>query len=419
MDQFGIRGGVRMDNWLKNNNVLKIVSLVLAVMLWLVVNMDTAFPNVNSINSSVQGTYYYETNVVPIYNSNDYVVKIIDDNIKVSLRGSAALINQIKNGTIIDKAKFYVDLSNYSKETQMVPVHYSGFPKGIDVQVDPSLIKVQIEAKQRKEIGVKVEKSGKEVDGYQTGEPIITPKKVHISGAKEEIDKVAFVKAFINVDNVKKPILQEVPLRAYDSNGNIVNVDISPQTVELEIPVTSPYVTVPITFSITSYPLGDIAIKSITRFPKEITLYGAKEVIKTYKVYTGPAIDLSHVKEDQTLNVSIPKENGLLKTEPNFMQLQVKVGKSTTKTINNVPVKVQGLSMGLKAKLLTQNKGVSVELKGAKEVLASKTKDDLDAYIDVTNLPSGVYELPVEYNVPLLTQLLNNKVTAKVEIQKE
>ena len=79
-----------MDNWLKNNNVVKGLSVILAVMLWLVVSLDKTgtTPNITSPTDSSKNTYLYEAQIEPRYNDNEYIVSLLTKQVNVSLKAS-------------------------------------------------------------------------------------------------------------------------------------------------------------------------------------------------------------------------------------------------------------------------------------------------------------------------------------------
>lgn len=409
-----------MDNWLKNNNVVKILSIILAVMLWKVVSLDApTAPNVSIPIDQIQNAYFYEAKVTPKYNENLFAVRLFSEQVDVTLRGNTNLINQIRSGQNIDKGQFYIDLTEYKAGTYEVPVKYTGFSEQIDVEINPSTIKVTIEDKKRKEMEIIVDKLGKEKEGYQAGEAIIKPRKVHISGTKEQIDQVAFVKASISIDQATNMITQEVPLRALDKNGNPIEVEISPHTAEVQIPVTSPFHIVPLTYKIDQYPGAGYAIKSIVQKTEEVTLYGPKNIVNTFMVYPGPALNLANIVGKTTIQAKVPLVEGLAKVEPSMIEFEVQVVKAETKTFNQVPIKINGIGEGLTATINSPESGISITLEGAPDVLKAVQKDDLEAFVDLTNLPPGEHEVPVQFNVPLLTERINAEQTVIVTIEKE
>ncbi len=176
---------------------------------------QTASPSLTPIEQT-QNNYLYEASVVPRYNEEGFVVDILTPKVTVNIKSSASMIGQIRDGKIIDKGQIFVDLTPYKKGTYDVPIQYSGFPGGMDITIQPRTLKVKIDEKDHVEKAILVDQLGKAAEGFQTGDAIITPTKVHISGTKEEVESVAFVKAFVNVENANKTISEEVPLHALD-----------------------------------------------------------------------------------------------------------------------------------------------------------------------------------------------------------
>lgn len=415
----GKKGGIEMDKWLKNNNYLKVISFILAIMLWLVVNLDTGSQNTGINTDALQNTYVYQASVVPIYNEDEFILTMDSDAIKVTLSGSRDAINQIRDGKGIDNVEFFIDLTDYTAGSYNVPIYYSGIPDGIKVDIQPGSMAVKLEAKHSKEFSVTAEKIGKEAEGYQAGEPIIKPKKVHVSGTEEQVEKVASVKALINIDNIDEPVSQIIPLQAYDKKGNIIDLEINPQTVEVQLPVASPYITVPISYKIGGYPPEGYAISSIDALPKEVTLYGPKDILSKYTVYNGPVLDLSNVNSDQVITMEIPLEGGLLKVEPEIAKFDVKITKSKTRTMKSIPIEITGLNEGLTTEIISPVDGATISLEGASSYIDNLSMVDIQAFVDLTNLPEGEHEAPIQYNLPLYLNKVGADEFMKVRIIKE
>ncbi|TCS78640.1 CdaR family protein [Tepidibacillus fermentans] len=408
-----------MDNWLKNNNVLKALSLIIAIMLWLVVNMEqTANPSLTPIDQR-ENAYIYEANVIPKYNEEQYVVDVLTKRVTVTLKSNTRTIGEIQDGKMIDKGQFFVDLTSYKKGTFDVPIQYTGFPRGIDIDIQPRTLKVKIEEKHRIEMPILVDQLGKAAEGFQTGDAIVTPSKVHISGTKEEVESVAFVKAFINVENANKMITEQVPLHALDKKGNPVKVEITPQTAEVKIPVTSPYQMVPLTYKIIDQPKAGLAIQSIDLKTKDVTLYGPEEIVSKYEVYQGPNVSVANLPIGKnSIQLKIPVASGLYKTEPDQIQLEITIVKSEKKDFKNIGIDLNGLSKGLKGIIISPTT-INLTLEGAPDILRSTRNDDIQAFVDLTNLPPGEHEVELQYNVPLYTKVINTKEKVKVRIVKE
>ena len=72
------------------------------------------------------------------------------------------------------------------------------------------------------------------------GTPQFESSVVNIRASQDTLNQIAFVKALIDVSNQVADFEQDAKLVAYDANGQIVNVDIEPQTMHVYVPVTSP-----------------------------------------------------------------------------------------------------------------------------------------------------------------------------------
>ncbi len=393
-----------MDNWLKNTNVIKVLSLIFGIMLWLVVTLGANNTYQETPFEAVKTNYLYETEIIPVYDDNQYVVDIMTDKVQVTLKGDSSIIDQIRGSTNIDESKIFVNLEGYDTGTYEIPIEYSGFSSGVEVSIEPNTAHVNVETKDTKEFNIIVEKLGKEKDGYQTGEPIISPKKVYISGTKSQIEQVSFVKAYVNIDNINKSIDQEIQLRAIDYNGNMVDVGINPSVVNVQIPVSSPYSTVPLTYKINNYPSEGYAVESLNLSTSEVTLYGDKEILNNYNVYSGLDLDLSNITGNQAFSVDLIVNDDLLKVEPNSIDIEVRVVNSIIRNYIQIPIDIIELEEGFNVEIVSPYNRTDITLEGSAIVINSINFQDLQSFIDVSNLSPGEHKVLIQYNIPVLAK---------------
>ena len=69
--------------------------------------------------------------------------------------------------------------------------------------------------------------------------------KVIVKGSYEQLEKVAIVKALLDVDSLVEQkvgtfVIEDVELKAYDAKGNVVDVEIVPGTIDITITIESP-----------------------------------------------------------------------------------------------------------------------------------------------------------------------------------
>jgi YbbR domain-containing protein len=391
-----------MDKWFRSNNVIKVISVILAVMLWLVVNYDQqqAAPPAISTDTSIT---IYDVPLQIKYNQDQFELAEGPSSVTLVLRGNPAQIAAVSGRLLPDQYEVFVDLTGVTKGTQVrAPVQIKGLPANISAQALPAEVTVTLVEKERREINVSAELMGEPAEGYKLGRPIINPSRVYIKAAKKQLDQVAFVKAFVNVEDQSEPITHSYALKALDKNGNEVKVEIQPSVVEVTVPINSPSKVVPFLLSVTGQPPEGYAIADIKNSIDEVTVYGPKTAVDELEIYPGPTIDVSDYRADRVLQLQIPLLPGLTKIEPDHVEVRVDVVPSTTTDLEDIPVEVNGLKDGWKAKF--QNDGTSqrinLTVEGAPSILSRLKASDVQAYVDVSNLALGEHTVPVKFNLP-------------------
>ncbi|MEW9670210.1 YbbR-like domain-containing protein [Ammoniphilus sp. 3BR4] len=408
-----------MDRLLGNNNVVKIVALLLAISLWFVVNGGETSPSSPQYKRAVETYRISEVSLTAKVDKNRFAIVKMPKTVTVELKGAPASLNQN-----IDPNDYevYVDLSSYKKGTWMVPVNFSGFPSDLTVRTLPEKVEVVLEEKQMVEKEVTAQFIGNIAGGYSLGEAIMKPKKVHVTLPESKIKNIGQVQASINVEAAKDLVEQTVPLRVLDKNGNVMEAEINPAVVEIRVPVTSPYKMLPVKLSYINQPPPGYSIESIRLVTDKITVYGPVEVIDKMNFYPGPQIDLSTFTEDRYLQLKVPLLPNVVKTEPDFIELEIKVSKAAEKTIESIPISVTGLGTGLRATFLRPADGlIDLTLAGSSDNMNELSREDIDLFVDVSNLPPGEHEVPVHMNLPSFVTAKEeaDALRAQVNIQRE
>lgn len=396
-----------MDRLLRNNNVVKIVALFLAIALWFVVNGGEP-SSAPQYNRAVETYRISEVSLTPKYDHNRLAIIKIPKTVTVELKGTPSSLSQ--NFSPKDYEVF-VDLSKYQKGTWMVPVNFTGFPRGVSIRVIPERVEVVLEEKQTVEKEVSPQFIGGVADGYSVGEAILMPKKVHVTLPESKIKEIGQVQASINVNSAREGIEQTVPIRVLDKKGNPLEAEVNPGVVEVKVPVTSPYKQIPIKVSYMNESPAGYSIEDIKLLTDKITVYGPLDIIDKLTIYPGPQIDLSKIKEDRYMQLKVPLLPSIIKTEPDFIELEIKMTSSTVQTFEQVPVSINGLGEGLKAAFVQpESSMLPLTVQGSAKHVNELKREDIQLYVDVSNLPPGEHEVPVLVNLPTF-------ISAKEETQ--
>ena len=180
-----------MKKGLMNNWGLKILSFLLAVMLWLiVVNIDDPVTTQTFNNIPVAVT---NAEVLAATNQT-YQIEDGTQNVSVTVRAKRSVLNKIK----ADNIKATADMKELTLQTQIpISVEITGVNYE-SVEVSPRNLQVKLEDEETKKFDCS--KDDRTVrDGYTLGEIQAVPEMVSIRGPKSVIDSISKVRGICPV----------------------------------------------------------------------------------------------------------------------------------------------------------------------------------------------------------------------------
>lgn len=389
-----------LETWLSRSNTLLFVSLFLALLVFILFDQKTLMFNDTSAE------VLKDQKVEAVYNEEAYVVEGLPDKVDITLMGSRSDLFIAKQSTA---SKVTVDLTGLKPGTHKVNIEYMRPNDSVEYSVNPSVATVNIYPKVSESKTLTTDLLNQDSLDAKLIVDNVTPEvdKVVIKGAEDEnavnsLTKVATVKALVDVSSLNNQeagtvTLKDVPLKAYDSNGNSLDIEIVPSKIEVNVDLSSPSKTVPIRV----VPKGDItfgkAISSITLSDNNVTVYGPQSVLDDLE-YVPVDVDVDGLKDDREYKLELEKPKGVKSMSVNNVTAQITLGTSTDKDINNINIDVRNLNENYSVQGLSQNDiQVTVNVKGVESVLNNLTAEDITAYIDLKDYTPGEYE--VEVNV--------------------
>ena len=318
-------------------------------------------------------------------------------------------------------------MSGLKPGTHKVGLTYNQSSGKIESVVNPSSVTVVIYQKVSKTVSLSVDVINKDklkptlvIDNvdYDTD-------KVVIKGAEYQIEKVATVKALVDVaslvsTDVGTQTLKDVPLVAYDSKGNVVDVEVLPGTIDVDVTISSPSKEVPIKV----IPSGDVSfglgINSISLSSNNVTVYGSKSVLDEL-TYIPVKIDVNGLKENMEYKVELEKPVGVTSLSINTVTVNVSLDSSTSKDFSDIRIDTRNLASGYSVQAMSEEASkVTVTAKGVKSVLDSIKSEDISAYIDLDGITEGEKEVEVKVEgTDLKAQYTSKTKKVKVKIIKK
>jgi YbbR domain-containing protein len=413
-----------MDKWLRNTNVVRVIALVIGILLWVVVHMEertvtgtTPLNNREETINNVTITKKYDESLY-------YISSISPSNVQVIVRGKDSVVKKL---TTSNNYTVELDLTKVGKGEHELALTPVGFPSTLEVEIVPRTVRVVIEEQQKKEVPVTINVKGTPAAGLKAGQPIVKPNKVYITAPTSRLSEIEAVRGEVSVDKADAAVTKQVKLIAYDKNGKEMTVSMNPQVVDVEVPITSPFQTIPLQLKITGEPLKGYAIASIVQSPDKVTVYGKQDVVDKMEFYQGPPLNLQNVSASNEYILDIPLlANKITQVDPAKVSVQVEIVPSVTKALENIPITIIGQNDGFNTKVITPDTGkINITVEGAPKIIDSIKASDVQAIVDVSNLPPGQHHVVVSFNLPSFVKkgalqdvLVTVEISSKAQAQE-
>lgn len=404
-----------------DNIPLKIMSVAVAVVVWLiVVNIDNPV-----------GTNYYTLNNVELINkeyveSSDTIGKMCmpeqsQDSIRVAITTTKKIRDRIKVTDISAVADLQQAVS-LDTNPVMVPITVTCSIPGVsanDIKVTPQNLSVNLDEKETQEFVVNVSrgdtKPGKD---YEVGSLTANPEKVRITGPKTLINKIDKVNAAIDLDGNTQDFSQDVNLTIIDKNQEPLS-DSEMNSLRIEnnakVVVTARLWKirqgVGISAGYVGTPADGYQVGSVKTVPDTISVAGSTEGLESLaqndNVITIPAdsIDISGESKD------VEKKINLSNLLPDNVKLTSDSSEDVWVTVSILPVGSREFDIPTKS-IEVKNKPDDLQVTFETAQIAVRIKsdendmDDLNAQkdikasIDLNGKEEGNYEVPVKIVLP-------------------
>ncbi len=411
-----------------NNISLKIMSVVAAVLVWLiVVNVDNPTRTVSYVISNVELTNQ-------AYIENQVCLPDRDQEaIRVYITGDRKTLSRISSSNI----RAYADMQqavDLEKTPVMVPI--TVICDGIspsNIEVVPKNYAVHLQDKKTQEFVIGVSSGdSRPGKGYEIGTLTCNPEKIKITGPETLINKIDNVTATIsNVEGKTENVSQETSLVIYDKNGEVLtDAEMSYLNVP-RVVVSARLWKVRSNIRIdaeeyTGEPAEGYQVESVVTVPDVINVAGSDEALQNLAEtelnrISIPAelIDIEGADSDYETKVNIAE---LL---PDGLKLPGGASEDVWVRVNILPVgshaydyetqniEVKNLGKGLQIAFGTDRIELRIkETEGTVEILDESW---IKVSVNLEEKEEGSYELPVDVELPEGYELVE-PVTAEVQI---
>lgn len=372
---------------------LVIISLIISIGIFYYV--DTKSTTISETSAEV----LYNQKVNAIYNEESYVIEGIPESVDITMIGRKSdlyLAKQLPIDTVD------IDLKDLKPGTHEVSLKYKGAINSVSYKIDPSIATVIIYSKmsEARTLTYDIVNHDKLNSKLSISKVELDRKEVIIKGPQYKLDKVATVKALVDISKIQDPKvgtieLSDIKLVAYDMKGIIIDVEIVPMTVTATIEITSPSKVIPVKI----VPEGKVAfgkaISKITSSVESVTIYGDEETLANIKSIDVP-VNVEGLDSHKKQTLTIKKPAGIREISEVSTTVIIDVESEASKEIENIQLEYINLDENYSPNANSDDdKYVTVVVKGVKSIIDEIDESDIKVYVDLKGYGPGTHDVDV------------------------
>lgn len=388
-----------MKTRLMHNLGLKILSVVVAALLWLTI-MNLADPVVTDTISKVPITICNDE----VITSRGYQYSVESgETVDLRVKGKRSVVDQLTAYDFSIKADF-----NSLNSMYMVPLTVeclSESAQELVVTLRTEAMAVKLEDQETQPYSVSVVLNGQVKEGYYCYESKLSSSLIQVTGSKTSMDALKDITATVDVDGKNSSFTAICGLIAYDAAGNEIDLQklsFSQDSVEVTVGIC-PTKTVPVEVVPTNEAADGYYVDSIEFAPKMITVAAEDELLRSITSVQVP-LDVHGAEGNVDIQANLSDiiqeeyEGQCFTAQDNACVSIVATVKPVSQrllTLTEDDISAANLAEGLECTIYSMWDS-SVVVKGPETVIAGLEISDLNLYVDVNGCSAGTYSRQVK-----------------------
>ncbi len=382
---------------IKNNFSMKVLSVVIAVIIWIIVG------NINDpvISRDISGVKVEFINEKALNKINKSYELEDSDKITISVSGKKSILSKLRAKDF----KAEADLSKLSV-VDAVPVEVS-LKNNVTGQITIDLgkntmMKVKIDDVETTTIPVTVEVKGEPASGYAVGKKTASPNMIEVTGPATAIEKIEEVRLICNVNGANKDIKENVDVQFYTKKGKKIDgshLRYDEKSISAVVEIWKQKV-IPIEVKTVGKVAGGYTVASVEYEPKEIAIAGPDDELENINSIELEKIDIDGATADVEKNISLIDMllpgNSIFQESNKNVAVKVKIGRKIEKelTFSLNDVEVVGATERQNVSFLDEQ--YTVTISGLEKDIQNITVSDLSPHIEVSGLSDGRHSLSIK-----------------------
>lgn len=292
---------------LTDNLFLKVISVLAAIVLWMVVVIISDAEGTDTFPAEVT---LKNTNVVT-ENGKVFWVEDGTNFVKVTVRARRSVLEGLKSSDFILTADMEKDL----KYDSMVAIRVECKDKNIKVEDDVKLshnnVQVSIEDSATEQFPVHVSHTGTLSDGLMVGSMVPEQTIIKVTGPLSIVERIKEVKAVVDVTGLPATSVKTCTLKLYDGDGDPIDttyLNYVGKSDGIDVTVSMLHTkTIPLVFGYTGTPAENYKVADVDWKPELIEIAGNSEVLASLTNLRIPeeAVNVDGIEQELQLIIDI------------------------------------------------------------------------------------------------------------------
>ncbi|MGE4283564.1 MAG: YbbR-like domain-containing protein [Clostridia bacterium] len=405
--------GIQIKEILNKDITLKIISGLIAVILWLyVVNVQNPEKEVTlkDIPIAITGTEFIDE-------AGLFMLSEVADTVTLKIKGKTKDLAGLNEQSF----KAIADLRGLNRTgDHSVSIQLDSAVEGITIlERKPYYINVKLDKIMEIQKTVEVVPKGMVKEPYMTFAPQVTPNIVSLRGPSTIISTIDSLKVSVDLTGQTKNVIAKPKYEIYNKAGEKItstHIVREVDTVQVVYPIMK-VKEVAVTPQLTGSLAENYLIAKTEVIPSIIKIAGKDEIVDGINQVFTDSIDINNFDEDMDVEVPLIVPEGLKLVDPiNTARVMLDIERQISRSFNIQSIRVDNVPENSSYSLIT--KQVEIAVRGMESIVNGLEVNNIYASIDIKGLSEGQHEVPLNIRTFSDVEVMGNH-TVMVRVSKQ
>lgn len=369
---------------------LKLVTILLALVLWIYVNIIVSPIIRRTVTTKVE------------YRNMPQLMRVLPQSAVTEVVLTGTRRDFIIAGRDLVQAS--VDLYSLRPGSAMLPLKVTTPPGLTMVSIKPAQIEVTGEPLIRREFEISAEVKGQTDEGFLSEMPNLTPRRVTVEGPKEVIERIAVAQVAITLNNARNSVSESCPVVLLATSGELIEgVKVVPEKVNVDITVKAGYPgrVIRVMPQFINKPPEGYRLEGFDVVPPDISITGPGRILEQMNELLTMPIDLAMMTSSGSITALLkPPVETVRVSGTGTVIVGIRLAASQViRQFAGLPLTIKNSS---NQHCLVSPSSYTLILRGFVEQLDRVSRADMNLVLDMRKMAPGSYavDLPCPVGVP-------------------